>query len=122
MNLEEQIKKWIILDNKHQKLNEEILKIKNEKNDIFINIQNFFIQHNIKSHKIKISDGYLNFMEIKQPNAISFKFLENCFEEYFNNLNDDNRINNIDIQNLLIFIKNKRTFKSISFIKRNYKE
>ena len=51
-------------------------------------------------------------METKTANVISYKFLEDCFKEYFNNEKDS--------QQLIEFIKSKRSYTMSSSIKRTY--
>ena len=112
MSLEENIKKWVVLDNQQKKLNEQVKKIRDQKNNLTSDIITNFSEKNIKSPIIKISDGRLSLIETQQPNVISYKFLLDSFKEYFNNENDANK--------LLEFIKNRRTFTNVSSIKRLY--
>jgi diacylglycerol kinase family enzyme len=113
MTIEEDIKRWVVLDNNHKKINEQAKSVREEKNSISTDIFNYFTEKNIKSPTINISDGRLNFVETKQANIISLKFLDECFKEYFD---DDAKSSE-----LIEFIKSKRTFVSTPSIKRNYK-
>lgn len=112
MSLEENIKKWVVLDNQHKRLNEQVKELKEEKNYLSCNIITNFSDKNIKSPIIKISDGKLNLIETQHANVISFKFLLDCFKEYFDDV--------IEANKLLNFVKNKRTYTNISSIKRIY--
>lgn len=112
MSLEENIKKWVVLDNQHKKLNEQVKYLKEKKNSLSCNIITNFSDKNIKSPIIKISDGKLSLIETQHANVISLKFLLDCFKEYF----DDD----IEANKLLNFVKNKRTFTNVSSIKRIY--
>jgi diacylglycerol kinase family enzyme len=113
MNVEERIKRWVVLDNNHKKINEQAKTLREEKNGISTDIFNYFAEKNIQSPTINISDGRLNFVETKQANIISFKFLDECFKEYFD---DDAKSSE-----LMEFIKSKRSFTTTSGIKRIYK-
>tara|TARA_X000000368_G_C23053320_1_gene722577 strand:+ start:3158 stop:3505 length:348 start_codon:yes stop_codon:yes gene_type:complete len=112
MSLEKNIQNWVVLDNQQKKLNEQVKKIRDQKNNLTSDIITNFSEKNIKSPIIKISDGRLSLIETQQPNVISYKFLLDSFKEYFNNENDANK--------LLEFIKNRRTFTNVSSIKRLY--
>ena len=112
MTLEENIKKWVVLDNKQKKINEEIKEIREKKNELTSNIITNFSERNIKSPVINISDGKLSLVETQTANVISFKFLLDCFKEYLKNEEEALK--------LLEFVKNKRTYSNVSSIKRFY--
>jgi hypothetical protein len=115
MNIEDSIKKWVVLDNQHKKLNSQITKVRDEKNDLTKDIITYYDLKNAKYPNINISDGKLSFIQQKQPNALSLKFLEQCFEEFFKNY-DSNSIK----EELIEFIKSKRTHNISTNIKRVY--
>ena len=115
MNIEDSIKKWVVLDNLHKKLNNQIAKVRDEKNDLTKNIINYYDLKNTKYPNINISDGKLSFVEQKIANPLSLKFLELCFEEFFENY-DSNSIK----EELIQFIKSKRTHNINTNIKRVY--
>tara|TARA_B110000444_G_scaffold204458_2_gene197317 strand:+ start:6290 stop:6640 length:351 start_codon:yes stop_codon:yes gene_type:complete len=112
MNLKEDIKKWVILDNQHKKANEQVKQIRDIKNGLSNSIMSHLAADNIKNPVIKISDGNLRFVETRQANIMGYKFLLNCFNEYFD---DDNKA-----EELIEFIKKNRTFTNVSSIKRMY--
>ena len=115
MSVEEKIKRWVVLDNQIKQLISQIQLLKDEKNDL----TNSLIEHFDKLNKnypiININDGKLSFIQVKQPNALSYKFLEQCFADYFkNNKNDSNN------KLLLEYIKSNRTYSINKTIKRVY--
>ena len=112
MDLEESIKKWVVLDNQHKKLNEQVKELRDTKNNLTEIIITKFSDKNIKSPIIKISDGKLSLIETQHANVLSYKFLLDTFKEYFE---DDKEANK-----LLEFIKTKRTYTNMSSIKRIY--
>ena len=115
MSIEDSIKKWVVLDNQHKKLNNQIAKLRDEKNDLTKNIISHYDSKNANYPNINISDGKLSFIEQKQINPLSLKFLEHCFEEFFENYDSDS------IKNELIeFIKSKRTHTINTTIRRVY--
>ena len=112
MSLEENIKRWVVLDNQQKKLNEQVKELREKKNDLTGCIITDFSDKNIKSPIIKISDGRLNLIETQHANVMSFKFLLDSFKEYFDDEKEANK--------LLDFVKSKRTFTNVSSIKRIY--
>tara|TARA_Y100000741_G_scaffold332701_1_gene288819 strand:- start:1545 stop:1889 length:345 start_codon:yes stop_codon:yes gene_type:complete len=112
MSLEENIKKWVVLDNQQKELNERIKDIRYKKNNLTGNIITNFSEKNINSPIIKISDGKLSLIETQQTNVISLKFLLECFNEYFTDEKEGDK--------LLDFIKSKRRITNVVSIKRIY--
>jgi hypothetical protein len=115
MNIEESIKKWVVLDNQHKKLNSQISNLRDEKNELTKDIINYYDLKNAKYPNINISDGKLSFVQQKITNPLSVKFLEQCFEEFFENY-DSNAIK----EELIEFIKSKRTHNITTNIRRAY--
>ena len=76
MSIEDNIKKWVVLDNQHKKLNSQIMKLRDEKNELTKNIITYYDSRNANYPNINISDGKLSFIEQKQANALSIKFLD----------------------------------------------
>lgn len=112
MSLEKNIQNWVILDNKQKILSEQLKSIRDKKNEITCTITDYYISNNITAPTIKISDGKLNLTEMKVANILSYKFLEDCFDEYFENSEKS--------KELLAFIKNKRSYTVTNTIKRLY--
>ena len=110
MDIEENIKKWVVLDNKYKNLYNEIKLLRTEKNNITQNLINEFERKNTKFPTINISDGKLSLINTKISNVITYNFLDECFRDFFN---DD-----VQANALLEYIKTKRTFNIISNIKR----
>jgi hypothetical protein len=115
MNIEDSIKKWVVLDNQYRKLTSQITKLRDEKNELTRNIINYYDSKNAKYPNINISDGKLNFIEQKVASNLSLKFLEQCFDDFFKTSNTDSRK-----EELIEFIKSKRTHNISTNIKRVY--
>ena len=113
MNIEDNIKKWVVLDNKYKNLNNEIKSLRNEKNIITQNLVNEFERKSIKFPTINISDGKLSLINTKIGNVMSYNFLLECFNDF---LKDE-----VQANELLDFIKSKRTYNNVTNIKRIYK-
>lgn len=112
MSLEEKIKRWVNLDNNYKKYNEQIKKIRIEKNNICDELIEYFNEKNVKFPNIKITDGKLSLSETNITNPITLQFLKNCFKQYF----EDDEV----CDDLLNFIKSKRVYNKNKYIKRFY--
>jgi|TARA_B110000967_G_scaffold191322_1_gene216871 hypothetical protein len=109
---QDSIKKWVHLDTKIKKLNDDIKEIRNEKSKMSDSIINFVDDNQLTSSTIKISDGKLKFTETKQTAPITLKFLESCLLE---TIGDEDKV-----AQLINYIKAKREIKIIPEIKRYY--
>jgi len=110
MDLQENIKKWVSLDNNQIKITQQLKIIKDEKDDIKNKLIDYFNEKNKPFPKINISDGKLNFIEVKQYNTISYKFLEECLSDFYHDKEKTDEILN--------FIKTRRKYNTIHTIKR----
>jgi hypothetical protein len=129
MSIEDKIKRWVVLDNQAKQLISQIQLLKDEKDDLTNHLIQHFDNANKKYPIINISDGKLNFIQVKQPNGLSYKFLEQCFIEYFSkNISatansataNSATANSATIKSLLDYIKSKRTYTVNKTIKRVY--
>jgi hypothetical protein len=116
MSIEEKIKRWVVLDNQLKQLHSQIQLLRDEKNDLTNNLIEHFDNANKKFPIINISDGKLSFIQVKQPNALSYKFLEQCLSNYFKTNTNTNTNTNL----LLDYIKLNRTYSVNKTIKRVY--
>lgn len=117
LDIQSSIKKWVALDNQYKKLYSQITLLREEKNNIEEHIFNYYDSKNASYPLINISDGKLSLAQFKQYNVLSYKFLEDCFKEFFKDYENTKAIEN----ELIEFIKSKRTFKTNNLIKRTYK-
>lgn len=115
-NIENSIKKWVIIDNEYKKIYSQLTNLREQKHNIEERLFNHYDSQNIKYPLINISDGKLSLIQLKQHNILSFTFLEECFKEFFKDYENSNVIEN----ELIMFIKSKRTFKTNNLIKRTY--
>ncbi len=107
------IQKWVEVDNKIKKLNEETRAYRNQKNELTDDILAVVETNNLKKAVIEISDGSLKFNSVKNTSPITLKFVHKCLSECINNTET--------VDNLLKYIKSQRESKYIPQIKRNYK-
>ena len=112
MDIQENIKKWVKLDNDSKKLAQSIKELREEKNNISSNLFDYFSNNNMKPPNVNISDGKLGFVEVNTANVLSYKFLEECLNEYFEE--------SLKTKEILDFIKSKRTYSKNKIIRRVY--
>lgn len=108
--MENNIKNWLLLDNKIKELNQKINELREKKNSYKNDIYHHVTNNNLNNATIKIGNDYLKFVETKQNTPISYKFL---IEALKNCLTDER-----DIENIINYIKTNREIKIINDIKR----
>jgi len=112
MDLQENIKRWVKLDNDSKKLAQSMKELREEKNNISSNLFDYFSNNNMKPPNVNISDGKLGFVEVNTANVLTYKFLEECLNEHFDDTSKT--------KELLEFIKSKRSYTKNKVIRRVY--
>jgi len=110
MSFEENIKKWVSLDNQLKSINEKVKKMRDDKNSTEEIIMNYVEQNEIKNATINISDGKLRFTTTKQTPPLTLKYVEDCLMKTINNEGQ--------VKQLMKVIKESREVKYSSDIKR----
>ena len=108
--MENNIKNWLLLDNKIKELNQKINELREKKNSYKNDIYQHISNNNLNNATIKIGNDYLKFVETKQNTPISYKFLIEALKNCLTNEND--------IENIINYIKTNRESKIINDIKR----
>ena len=109
---DKQIQKWIELDNKLKKINNEIKTTREMKNDLEASIMEIVNNKKLLNTSISTIDGRLRFVETKSSNPLSLTFVEQCLHEIIPNASQ--------VQHILKYIKEKREIKINPEIKRYY--
>ena len=109
-SLEENIKKWVLLDNNIKALNEQIKKIKEEKYIYNEVILEYISRKELDNVTIKISDGKLKFVDTNYSQPLTYKYIQECLNKYYR---DENKVTEI-----INFIKSERNIKTVREIKR----
>ena len=109
---DKQIQKWIELDNKLKKINNEIKTTREMKNDLESSIMEIVNNKKLLNTSISTTDGRLRFIETKSSNPLSLTFVEQCLHEIIPNASQ--------VQHILKYIKEKREIKINPEIKRYY--
>jgi hypothetical protein len=109
---DKQIQKWIELDNRLKKINNEIKTTREMKNDLEASIMETVNNKKLLNTTVSTMDGRLRFIETKTSNPLSFTFIEKCLHEIIPNSSQ--------VQHILRYMKEKREIKINSEIKRYY--
>jgi hypothetical protein len=110
MNFENKIQQWVSIDNEIKILNEKVKLLRDSRNHLSQNIIIYANEKNISNSTIKISDGKLKFTNIKIQEPLTFKYIENTLAEIITNESQ--------LKYIIEYLKNKRTSKMVSEIKR----
>lgn len=114
MNFELQIQQWVSIDNQMKILNDKMKELRDKKNNISeeinTHIESTFPQGTNAS--VKITDGQIKFIKVKETQQLTFKYLETCLSEIIKN--DE------QVKKIVEYIKNKREIKYVPEIKRVY--
>lgn len=104
-----QIQKWVEIDNQMKSLSERMKHLKEIKSELEDNIHDFASATSLKT--VKISDGELKFVQVKETQTLTFKYLETCLKNLF----EDDKAKEI-----LDYIKENREVKQSTELKRYY--
>ena len=112
MSFEENIKKWVALDNQIKILNDKTKELKESRN----NTEEAIIQHvetnKLSNATVNISDGKLKFVSTKQTAPLTLKYVEDCLKKCIKSEDQ--------VAQIMDFIKESREVKVIPDIKRTY--
>ena len=111
-SFENNIKRWVSLDNRIKSLNDEVKGLREEKSAINDSISQHIEANNLEKATIQISDGKLRYVTTKTQSPISLKYLESCLSEC---ISDEKKVKEI-----LEYIKTNREVKETTEIKRYY--
>ena len=110
MSLEENIKKWVALDNQMKLLAEQTKKLRDEKNTAEETILNYVETNNLKNATVNITNGKLRFVETKQTAPLTLKYVEECLSKCISNP--------AQVAKIMEIIKESREVKYTADIKR----
>ena len=106
------IKDWVSIDNRIKKLQQDVRDLRMTKSNLTDNIFNYAEQNNLENAVIQISDGKLKFQNVKSTSPLTFGYLKQCLLECMEN---EDQVNE-----LIKYIKTKRTTKTSYDIRRTY--
>ena len=112
MSLEENIKKWVSIDNQLKTVTEKAKELREAKNTMEEVILEYVETKKMNNATINISDGKLRFVSTKQTAPLTLKYVEECLTNCIKNEEQVGIIMN--------HIKEAREIKYVPDIKRTY--
>jgi hypothetical protein len=112
MSFEENIQKWVTLDNQIKMLNDKLKELRENKNSICNNILQHVDEKNLENATVKISDGKLQFTSIRQTQSLTLKYVHDCLIKCIGKQEQ--------VDAIMKYIKESRDIKYIPDIKRTY--
>ena len=112
MSFEERIKEWVSTDNMMKLYLEKIRGLRHKRNDITDALVTYAADKNLDHAVIQISDGRLKFQQTKTTAPLTFKFIEQCLNDCIANTED--------VDQIIKYIKEKRSIRVVQDIKRFY--
>lgn len=112
MAFEENIRKWITLDNQIKKFTTHVKSLREQKTHLSDTIIAYAVDQNLSHNTVEITDGALKFQNIKVTAPLNFKFMTKCLNEC---IADEEQV-----KLLITYIKQKREVKYVPEIKRTY--
>jgi hypothetical protein len=110
MSFEENIKKWVALDNQLKTINEKTKQLRDEKNTLEEGIMGYVETNKLTNATVNISDGKLRFVTAKQTAPLTLKYVEECLLKTIGNQNQ--------VIQIMKIIKESREVKYSADIKR----
>ena len=114
MSFEQHIQQWVSIDNQMKSLNDKMKELRDKKNTISEQI-NTHIETTFPegtNASVKLTDGQIKFMKVKETQPLTFKYLETCLGEIIKNEEQ--------VKKIVDYVKNKREVKYVPEIKRFY--
>jgi ferritin len=112
MSFEQQIQQWVNVDNQIKNITETLKELREQKNTISNQINSHIETNQLSNASVKLSDGQLRFVKVKETQQLTFKYLETCLSEIIKNEDQ--------VRQIVEYIKNKREVKYVPEIKRFY--
>jgi hypothetical protein len=112
MEFEQQIQQWVVMDNQIKLISDRLKELRDKKNVLSEKINAHIENNEMSNVSIKINDGQLKFVKVKDTQQLTFKYLETCLSEIIKNEEQ--------VKKIIEYVKNKREVKLVPEIKRFY--
>ena len=110
MSYEENIKKWVWIDNQLKTATDRAKVLRDEKNSMEETIMLYVETNNLSNATINITDGKLRFVSTKQTAPLTLKYVEECLGKCISNP--------AQVKQVMQLIKDNREVKYSADIKR----
>lgn len=110
MSFEQNIQKWVSLDNKIKILTENLNELREQRTELAKTLFTHAERNNLQNANIQISDGKLKFITTKVSNPLSFRYVEKSLGEIISNEEQVTKIVN--------YLKKNREVKTLQELKR----
>lgn len=105
------VKKWLIVDNQIKKLNETAKMLRNNKSDLTHSICGYLETNNITDKSIKVANTQLKYCNRKDYSPLTFDYIEKCLYKIINKEED--------VKYIIQYLKENREIKNVQDIRRN---
>ena len=109
-SFEENIQRWVAIDNQMKLLNEKIKELREKRNDLTHTITEHAEENEMLNLNIQISDGKLKFATTRVSEPLTFKYLEKSLSEIIRNESQ--------VKQIVEHIKKNREVKIVQELKR----
>jgi hypothetical protein len=109
----ENVQQWVAIDSQLKMIHDKTKTIRNKKNELLANINDYVQKHDLQNSRIEISDGELRFYEKKEYSPLTYSYLEKCLGEII----PDKK----QIEYIMQYLKEHREIKTSQDIRRNYR-
>ena len=106
------IQTWVAIDNQLKIINEKTKLIRNQKNNLLEEINEYAKNNNIVNNQIEINDGFLKFYEKKEYSTLTYSYLEESLAKL---ITDKKQVDYI-----MKYLKENRQVNTSMDIRRNY--
>jgi hypothetical protein len=113
MSFEQHLQQWVTIDNQIKVLNDRMKELRDKKNTLTNTMNTHIETNNLINTSVQLNDGQLRFVNVKETQPLTFKYLDTCLREIIKNEDQVNKI--------VEYIKNKREVNYVPEIKRLYK-
>lgn len=113
MSFEQQLQQWVAIDSQMKVLGDRMKDLRDKKNTLGQSINEHVETSNLLNSSVQLNDGQLRFVNIKETQPLTFKYLETCLREIIKNEDQ--------VTKIVEYIKNKREVNYVPEIKRLYK-
>jgi len=110
MSFEQNIQKWVLIDNKIKILNDNLNQLREERSELSRTLCNYAEMNNLQNANIQISDGKLKFVTTKVSNPLSFKYVEKSLSDVIKN--------GEQVKKIVDYLKQNRETKVVQELKR----